>query len=262
MLGLGRKTKSWHWAACGKHPAARDYFGLDAAPPMIGAFEKWVESGYRTLPAQKDRPEQSWRFWCRGPERGILVCGGLRDSCDAIGRPFPLLVMGQGPLKGWEEAWELLPLAVEPLWLKIADIFSKERKSLADLQYALGGLNHRAPIAFDVLSAKRPPGGEDKEGSAGRIGMENDRLRKYAQILLTDGMLVIPLLPDGRKDPLGTVIELTKGLKRQLPGIPNAVFIGGTLSWSHLALFGRPFGERDFIRLWTVSGRSEAEPGS
>ena len=58
----------------------------------------------------------------KGPRKGFLACGLLRDSSDSLGRPYPLLIIGSGSLQGWEERWDLLPLACERSWEQMESI--------------------------------------------------------------------------------------------------------------------------------------------
>ena len=41
------------WAACGKHPAARDFFRVGQDFPLLKIFSGWVDDGYNML-AQKN----------------------------------------------------------------------------------------------------------------------------------------------------------------------------------------------------------------
>ena len=65
----------------------------------------------------------SWRFWAKGANKKALVCGVARDSSDSVGRPYPLLVVGTGPLADWEDEWELLPAACENTWNQMDVMF-------------------------------------------------------------------------------------------------------------------------------------------
>ncbi len=121
MLGPIGSTLHWRWAAYGKHPVASDFFRLGEEFSLGKGFSEWVGNGYKVL-TSRGRADQGlyfWRFWARGAQKGTLACGVLRDSSDRVGRPFPLLIMGMGPLKGWEEAWDLLPFACETTWNQI-----------------------------------------------------------------------------------------------------------------------------------------------
>lgn len=89
------------WAACGKHPAARDFFRVGQEFPMLKIFSRWVDDGYTVL-ARKNNNflPNSWRFWAKGAVRDFLMCGLIKDSSDRIGRNYPLLIIGTGLLRG------------------------------------------------------------------------------------------------------------------------------------------------------------------
>jgi type VI secretion system protein VasJ len=49
-------------------------------------------------------------------------CGLGRDSSDSIGCPYPLLIMGEGRLKGWEKRWSQLPVQLNRTWKRMESI--------------------------------------------------------------------------------------------------------------------------------------------
>ena len=121
MLGRIRVERRWQWLAHGKHPSARDYFKIGADFPLGRAFSEWAGKGYEGI-VTKNRSvsgQASWRFWTREARRDHVVCGILRDSSDAFGRPYPLLVMGSGPVAGWDTNWDLVPFACENAWVQM-----------------------------------------------------------------------------------------------------------------------------------------------
>lgn len=233
-------SRGWRFAAIGKHPVARDYFRVGEADPLINGFADWVGSGYRAL-GIGERPAtsafRSYRFFARGPGRDMLACGVLRDSTDAVGRPYPLLLMGCGPL-GWEDAWDLLPLACEKTW--------------EQLEHASAG----APgdmARFDAqVRGTRPPEG-NWAGLSARRGALGDREAEIAERVCGQfgrpGVLVA--LGDGASGDLGVAASVGFSRARSLgEGAPNAVFIGGTFERTGLALYGRSLTTPDFAALW------------
>ena len=115
----------WHWVMCGKHPAFKDYFHLGQKLPMVTALSEWIEKGYRGVAGSKVSPANllSWRFWAGGMDRDTLLCGVLKESTDSVGRPYPLLVAGSGPLNGWKTRWDLVPRACEQSWSQMESPF-------------------------------------------------------------------------------------------------------------------------------------------
>ncbi len=150
MLGSVKQKQGWAWGAAGKHPVARDYIAIGAQTPLLKAFADWMESGYSAL---QERPQQacSWRFWARGMKKQELVCGLLRDSNDSVGRPYPFLIFGTGPLDGWEETWELLPYVFEGIWSRMEYVGSKKSFDVSALESDLGMLPY--PTLFQGAGA-------------------------------------------------------------------------------------------------------------
>ncbi len=129
MLGLGKRKKSvtnWQWDVAGKHPVAKDFFALGQRSLMAEAFTEWIRRGADSLISTSKElliHSCSWRFWAKTPQAGILACGVIRNSCDSVGRPFPLLVMGTGKLEKWEDNWELLPFSCEGPRRQVAKVY-------------------------------------------------------------------------------------------------------------------------------------------
>ena len=102
MLGIAKTAPSWKWAAFGKHPLAGDYFFAGPDDPLFQAFSGWVDNGYKKIAASRKNAADlySWRFCGKGLTSGTLLCGIVRDNFDRHGRPYPLSIMGAGPLAG------------------------------------------------------------------------------------------------------------------------------------------------------------------
>jgi type VI secretion system protein VasJ len=106
------------------------------------AFSEWIERGYKDI-ASKNRSRTalcSWRFWAQGLKKEILLCGLLRDSGDNCGRPYPLLIMGSGSLKGWEKRWDLLPFACESTWNQTENLSTSMSKDLKTFEEDVVGI--------------------------------------------------------------------------------------------------------------------------
>ncbi len=241
MLGAVVNARPWRFAAVGKHPVARDYFRVGETESLIDGFAEWVGSGYRTLGVAAKpsaASHRSYRFFARGPGRDLLACGVVRDSSDAVGRPYPLLLMGCGPLRGWEEAWDLLPLACEKTWGQMENVSAGSPGDVARLDAQVRAI--RPPDGdWGDLSARRGPPGEAEERIADRISGSVER--PGAILSLTDG---------GAED-LG--LAASQGFSRARArgtGPPNAVFIGGTFERTGLALYHRSLTASDFVALW------------
>ena len=136
MLGQIKSTYNWHWIACGKHPAAGDYFQIGQSTPLVKAFSDWIKDGYRKWISKESNcaDPHSWRFWATGSTKKELICGLSKDSSDTIGRKYPLLIIGTGPLREWEVHWDLLPFALENTWNQIEYLAAKRYLDFQQLE--------------------------------------------------------------------------------------------------------------------------------
>lgn len=255
MLGTPDTTTTWRWSAFGKHPAAADYFRLGHSSPFVDGLTKWVESGYRLLAEQSDMspPFCSWRFWARGFGRESLVLGVVRVSSDSLGRPYPLLIMGSGPLEGWEGRWDLLPFAGEKSWCQIEFLATNTFGDLRKLEEGLQGLRPPAVDWEDLAERRR---GLNRLGSS---------LDPYASFLDMPRLETVAAERAGKDEfsvrldrgPVNdkiTLVSLWHLLaKGAAKGVPNALFMGGTLERSFLASYRRALAPGDFLHLWSVS---------
>jgi type VI secretion system protein VasJ len=253
MLGSIGTGHSWQWAAYGKHPVAKDYFRLGKDFPLGKGFSDWIEKSYQALTARKEaRPGPcSWRFWARGVGRDVLACGLVRDSSDRVGRPYPLLIMGMGPLKGWEDQWDLLPFACERTWEQIeylsALIATDFKKFEVEVQNIRSPspewpefYSHRESFREELTSHWNVSGCDP--GDPGRASRLTEKTEIYVG------------LDEGPFDDHFIRIGFWHSLFRaHLKVIPNAVFMGGTFEKAYLALFRRPLLPSDFLEMWSLS---------
>lgn len=255
MIGSTEHGTAWRWSAFGKHPAAADYFRLGEGTPFVEGLTKWVESGYRLLTGTGGAtpPFCSWRFWARGFGRESLVLGVVRVSSDSLGRPYPLLVMGSGPLEGWEERWDLLPFAGEQSWCQIEYLATNTFDDLKKLEAGLRTL--RPPTAaWEELETRRQ--------GLNRLGSPRDpyasfldlpELERLAAAHAGKGELHVSL-DRGPVDDKIILVSLWHLLAHNAAkGVPNALFMGGTLERSFLAAYRRALAPGDFLHLWSAS---------
>lgn len=238
MLGRVKAERTWQWGAYGKQPWARDYFKIGTAFPLLNSFADWIEKGYSVIAGKKTSAEKqnSWRFWTRDARQDHVVCGVVRDSVDGVGRPYPFLMIGSGPLDGWEKRWELLPFVFNNVWGQVEYLSTRMYSDSRVFEMEVSSIRPPAPewaryeeergqIAGSDLSAAAPQfSGQQKEGFL-RIG---DRTGDYSRAA-------------------GVYHE---AIKRCTNGPPNAVFMGGTLDRTCFAHFRRPLTTADFARLW------------
>jgi type VI secretion system protein VasJ len=253
VLGLGGDTQYWQWAAYGKHPVARDYFRVGSDAPLIKAFFGWVEKGYQLLRAKQNPASQpyAWRFWAKGAKKDNFICGVGRDSSDSIGRPYPLLIMGTGPLEKWEDYWDLLPLACEKTWSQIEYLSTRR---FTDFKQLEGEVRIIKPPSsrwseFNDQRARLSASGSSFHGGpaphSSEVEEKISRLSNKAEFL-------VPLEHGPSGDAFGLAILWHSLLKARLSGTPNAIFMGGVPERTYLAVFKRSLIPADFVRLWSA----------
>ncbi|MEW6289760.1 MAG: type VI secretion system-associated protein TagF [Thermodesulfobacteriota bacterium] len=240
MLGLGRSAGNWQWHLSGKHPVAKDFFAIGDKNPMAEAFAQWIRLGAEQSAAGREMlaASCSWRFWAKTGGREILVCGVIRNSCDFMGRPYPLLVMGSGLLERWEENWELLPLACEGLWSQMEQLATKNYQGFDRLK--------------EDLHMLRPPQARWQDlrdkGAELVAGLSPGDLPDPAAG--AQEALFLPLQCADHGDPFALIIYLHRVLKEKIRSVPNILFVGGPLEQPGFALFTRPLNTGDFTRMW------------
>jgi type VI secretion system protein VasJ len=247
-------SAKWFWFATGKHPSASDYFRVGSDFSMARKLAGWVEAGYGGISTQgfSATALKAWRFWTGGPDRGQICTGILRDSADQFGRPYPLMIAGAGPLQGWEEAWDLVPIVLENNWQRMERLATRSFGELRELE--------------DELRGFPPPSGEWS-----RCRVERDELMRAASLTSTEGTAAYAalharkILP-GREtetiiaideprhmDPTVALKHWRTVLKDRGDGIlPNAAFLGGLPEKSFLVFFHRALRAGDFHTLWSV----------
>ena len=258
MLGLRRPEQRWLWAARGKHPSASDYFSIGRDFPTAVEFSEWIKKGYSVL-AEREHPARtlrSWRFWTRSNQKNDFVCGLLRDCHDSIGRPYPLLFIGSGPLPFWEKSWETLPSACEKTWRQLEFLSTQKFGDLRILETEM--LKTRPP--YPEPAGFHCPGGNLSEVTT--LARENgpilDRLKKQVIGELPGDEGKVSIVAERTCDSFTMIMYISHVLKEQLPTAPNAVFIGGTFDESRLVYFRRPMRITDFKTLW-LSGSDNGQ---
>ncbi len=247
MLGLGKRQKTvtqWQWDVAGKHPAARDFFAVGQKNLMAEAFAEWLRRGAEQLVVISKEllvRSCSWRFWAKTPQNGILTCGVMRNSCDSVGRPFPLLIMGTGKLEDWEKNWELLPFVCESLWSQMEQAASKNYSSFELFQ--------------DDVNMFRPPQGRWQETNMEKMVLagKNESGHDFncsPALVEQDQALFLPFQSSCHNDFFDMISSTHSLLKTKINVVPNSLFMGGLIEHPGLALFKRPLSGQDFERMW------------
>lgn len=236
-------NQQWHWSAFGKHPSSRDYFRLGEDHFLIKGFSDWVENGYQILISKKnDHPLPcAWRFWARGSQKENLVCGLIRDSSDSLGRPFPLLLIGTGPLKDCEKHWDLLPFAFEGAWSQMERLSTRIFPDLQHLGEEIERINPPQPNWSELASP-------DEKNFSTDIQTLKDRIR----IMAKKDEIFIPFNETFMKDSLKWIHLYHSSLKTHRSEIVTTSFMGGTSTKTWLVFFRRPLVTEDFVRLWSA----------
>lgn len=232
MYGTVKQTSTWVWGASGKHPVVKDYIRIGQDTPFMDALSRRIEEGYPNVAGGTHM--RSWRFFARGIKPQELSCGLVRDSRDGAGRPFPLLIMGSGVLEKWERCWEYLPYSLSDLWERMEYISAKRIFDLSELK-------------GDIMRLPAPPLPEWEKV----VDESGPRPIPEQQ----DGMLAIPLSAAG--DYREEIVHLLRRVGERQHAVPDAVFMGGTLSSSFLVTFFRSLGAQDFVRLWSIDEKGE-----
>jgi type VI secretion system protein VasJ len=254
MLRQVRPNSKWLWFATGKHPAAGDYFRVGGDFPMAKSLAKWMTAGYSSVSSQGFSVSalKAWRFWASGPSRG-QICGGiLRDSSDKFGRPYPLLMAGTGPLQGWEEAWDLVPMVLEKSWQKMERLATRSFGQLQEVEDELLGFSPPSP-EWARCRAERDEIILNKTAMSGggQTALEELKSRHVPPARETE--LIIPVNETLHLDPTAVLSHWQMVLKGDKDGTtPNAVFLGGLQEKSFLVFFRRALVPGDFHKLWSL----------
>jgi type VI secretion system protein VasJ len=245
---LGKIAPGWLWAACGKHPTASDFFQVGPTFPLIKRFSEWIDRGYQDMINKNKDDIQSapvsWRFWARGAEKNGLAVGLMRDSSDRLGRPFPLLIMGTGPLDQWEEYWDLLPLACEGAWERMEYLSSQKLQDVGEIQAQVQKIRPPLP-RWDELKVSR---GEMNPAPDFETKLRDETMNFSEKKEVVLRLNQIPL-----DDTFDRVILLHFLFKKESKIVPNALFVGGTLEGPFLIVYARPLTAGDFFQLWSFS---------
>jgi type VI secretion system protein VasJ len=228
----------------GKHPAAKDYIRLGGPSSLMDAVAAWSAKGYEELSSIQGQGQliYSWRFWLRGVKKGLLICGLGRDSSDSIGRPYPILIMGEGRIKGWEKKWPQLPALLLSGWKKMENIASRRYANLRALEEAVGQLDTPG-MRFENQSEKP---GEDRDGVC------DSEFAACKKSIDANGYGLIRLNLCQSRDTGDSVSYCHGRLKECCSRIPLGVFMGGTPQKSYVVVIQRPLSTSDFVRLWTL----------
>ena len=249
MLELKKKEEFWRWSAQGKQQSLPEYLAVGEMYPVAAALGEWVRKGFteQSMKETSRRTPCSWRFWVKGSSRDEIICGLLSDSRDSVGRPYPLLIMGNGTLEGWERHWEELPAACESTWSRMEQLVSAYYRNLDSLARGVASLPPPTSLwsVGGSLPEVKADGGEHLTGDEMDVFNENIRALSGKKC----GYIIVDQFNDC--DRVAKTEFVGKTLNRYLAGSPTAVFIGVMAENSCFAFYNRALTGADFSTLWT-----------
>jgi type VI secretion system protein VasJ len=254
VLALTGYSRQWHWGAYGKHPVAADYFRLGKKLAIMNLFADWIDRSVSCGALHEDilRGRCSWRFWARGSGKKDLVCGVITNSSDVLGRPYPLLIMGTGPVSAWDGQWDLLPLVFEKVWSQMEYFSTRRFSDVRELEEVVTHIRPPHPEWDDLLAQRQTIITIGKD-SVAEDSMPNFReLKERAEGFSAQEESFINIDQGTSHDEFTLILLWHYLLKSFGKKIPNAIFAGGTGENTCLACFARPLNAADFIRLWSV----------
>jgi len=249
MLGLRKNKASWNWVAHGKHPCARDYMAVGQEDALSQAFAGWVEKGYELLDleAKKEDPTRSWRFWTRTPREDMVIVGLVRDSCDAIGRPYPLMLMGSGLVPEFHKRWHLFPYACDRIWTQMEQLASRNYHDVSRFGQEL--MTIRSPhLDWERYERELANILSQVEGKDFL-----DNMKASFTSVAHDKEFFTILNPNASQGLFAMIILWHAAVRAHIAGAPSAVFMGGTPGNIYLAVFLRPLSPADFVTLWSAN---------
>lgn len=264
MLGPLISRKHWQWAAHGKHPSARDYFTVGQDFPLMKGVASLIDNAYGLLGKKMETGgcSVSWRFWGKGSKEGTLLCGIVRDNSDALGRPYPLLAAGSGPLDGWEKHWDLLPFACEQTWARMEYISAQSFEDVKKLEDALAGIKPPVPEWSDFESMKerllQSSAAAHSTGATGPVDLMASLHERAASMTERQENLVL-LDEEQCRDQFTLLVCWHALFKIHNRGVPNFCFMGGALDKSFLIFVRRPLTSADFVKMWSVSSEKSLQ---
>jgi hypothetical protein len=214
------------------------------------AFAQWVEDGFGRIPETVRRNGVcSWRFWSRGLKKGTLLCGLGKSSGDGIGRPYPLMLLGEGRLDRWEKHWNLLPFVLAEAWDKMEYTAARRIEHISQLEADLQRIQSPTPGWQDIRHSISQNLGDRSLLPIHKIIMAE--IQNKAKTLETEQKLIILLNNHCHEDALQMAGAWYHALKSHFSGSPSTVFMGGSLDKTFLVFFNRPLMADDFIDLWS-----------
>lgn len=131
-----------------------EYLDVNVALPVSRAFRTWIRDGRQVAGMGAESldgrvpPETSRLRFVFAPEgTSDLLAGVIRPSADIGGkRSFPFSVFAHVPRRHWSRSFALLPMALEPVWDALDDIWDSVATVASE------------PAFREILASARVPG--------------------------------------------------------------------------------------------------------
>ena len=188
-----------------------------------------------------------------GSGKETLVCGLVKDSIDRVGRPYPLLIVGTGPLKGWQDRWDLLPFACERSWNQIESLSIRTFQDLKELEEEIRKIRAPSPEWSEYEAVRKDLEQSGLSWESGISSWEPPDYRTLEAGLREQKEIMVYLNEKHPHDQFTLTSLYHSAFKARYQVLPNAVFMGGTLDTTYLAVFQRPLTSADFVKLWSPS---------
>jgi hypothetical protein len=167
-----------------------------------------------------------------------------------MGRPFPLIVIGNAKVPGWEDHWDLLPLIFENIWSQIEYLTSRRLTDVGQIEKEIRQIKLQKPD-WSGMSYKRVyPDEFAQESGEDRISQYRNKADQGADTLLQQHEFWVTLSSVKGADPFMLAGVWNRALKARLKIVPTTVFMGGIAEKSFLAIFKRSLTKNDFVKLW------------
>jgi len=229
-------SSKWKWRMSGKHPSAKDFIILGNEVPLLEGITKWIETSYEKILSKRTNhlTYLSYRFWMKSPEKHYFICGLVKDSCDKIGRSYPMTIIGTGFMKYWEQNLDLIPFSCEKTWLQMESVFASNA-TIEEFKESL--LLIRSPLS----------------------DWKNIRLKRFRDVsthqnfedgIFTNRNSFVKILPATAQENSSGISESWHSFLKKKQSIPNSVFMGGGTENIMLAAYYKPLDDKDFSSLW------------
>jgi type VI secretion system ImpM family protein len=250
VFGLIKEKQAWRFAAFGKHPSAGDYISLGAPTPLLKGFSSWMEKGYGQIPPElRSQQGLDWQFWARGPN-AKLICGLLTSSRDKHGRPYPLMIAGEGRVPESVKDWDLIPLACAVTWRHLARLHDEHLDTIKALKRRVARI--KGPESPWAGFREQRDAVKNMEISPTLPGTHSDFMNKMNNV---DGLARKKRFFLGLDvgDPNDCLVPVTKFLillKNRSKIGPGTAFLGGNGRRKRLYLLNDSLDMDDFMVLW------------